>query len=195
MSRFIESICCIDGKIQNLALHQSRVDGTFKHFYSQSPIQLGEIIKNVPIIGKHKCRIVYDASNVEIEFQSYPKRHINTLKVVEGSHIDYDFKYEDRTELRSLFEQREDCDDILIVKNGLFNDSYFANLALFDGKKWFTPKSPLLKGVRRQALLNEERISEHDISVDDINLYSKVSLINAMLDLGEVIVSIDYVTR
>ena len=187
MSRFIESICCIDGEILNLALHQIRVDKTFEHFFEQPPIQLRETIKAIPRVGNHKCRIVYDNSNIEIEFQSYHKRSISSLKVVDGSHIDYGFKFEDRSELTSLFEQRGGCDDIIMIKNDLVTDSYFANLAFFDGKEWLTPKEPLLNGIKRQKLIQEGAIREADITLNSLNNVKHVSMINAMLDLGEVI--------
>ena len=189
MSRFIESICCIDGEILNLGLHQSRVNKTFEHFFDQQPIQLSEIIKEVPKAGKHKCRIVYDDANIEIEFQSYKKRHIESLKVVDGSHIDYNFKYQNRLELSSLFEQRENSDDIIITKNGTLADSYFANLAFFDGTNWLTPKKPLLNGTKRQLLVQQGKIIEADIKVNSLDNFKHVSLINAMLDLGETLIS------
>lgn len=191
MSRFIESICCIDGETLNLDLHQKRVDRVFKCFYHQPPIQLRETIKSIPRIGKHKCRIVYDSSNIEMEFQPYPQRQIKSLKVIDGSHLDYSFKYENRSELTSLFEQRGENDDIIIVKNGMFTDSYFANLAFFDGMNWFTPYNPLLNGTKRQLLLHQDKISEASISLDSLKEFKLVSLINAMLDLEEVVVKVD----
>lgn len=191
MSRFIESICCIDGEILNLALHQKRVDKTFTHFFYQQPIQLRELIKEVPKAGKYKCRIVYDGSNIGIDFQSYQKKQINSLKIIEGSHIEYDFKYENRLELTSLFELRRNCDDIIIVKNQMLTDSYFANLAFFDGTNWLTPKKPLLNGTRRQLLIQQGKIKEANISIRSLTNFKHVSLINAMFDLGDVVVSIN----
>lgn len=191
MSQFIESICCIDGEIHNLTLHQKRVNNTFEHFFDQRPISLKEIIKEVPKTGKHKCRIVYDEANMKVEFIAYQKRHINSLKIIEGNHIKYDFKYENRLELTSLFEQRGNCDDIIIVKNGMLTDSYFANLAFFDGMNWLTPKKPLLNGTKRQLLIQQGKLTEADISLNSLNTFCYVSLINAMLDLEEVVVQMD----
>jgi 4-amino-4-deoxychorismate lyase len=190
MSRFIESICCIGGEILNLDLHQNRVDRTFKHFFDHSPIQLREITKNIPRIGMHKCRIVYDNTDFEIEFQPSLKRNISSLKVVDGSHIDYSYKYENRSELTSLFEQRGDYDDIIIMKNGLVTDSYFANLAFFDGKDWLTPKKPLLNGTKRQLLIQQGKIIEADIRLNSLDTLKHVSLINSMLNLGDISIPI-----
>ena len=72
------------------------------------------------------------------------------------------------------------------MKNNLVTDSYYANLAFYDGSNWLTPKSYLLPGVKRQYLLEMGLISEIEISLVDIQSFQKISLINAMLNLGEI---------
>ncbi|MEQ6119574.1 hypothetical protein [Reichenbachiella sp. MALMAid0571] len=191
MCRFIESICCIDGELLNLNLHQERIDKTCQRFFSGTPISLKDHLTNIPKSGKFKARIVYDDASVLSEFIPYVKKDINSLKVVHGDNIDYAFKYEDRSELTKLFDLRENYNDIIIVKNGLCTDSYFANLAFFDGINWATPKKPLLNGVKRQRLIQESKLTEADIAVESISTFEKVSLINAMLDLDEVSVSVE----
>jgi 4-amino-4-deoxychorismate lyase len=81
---------------------------------------------------------------------------------------------------------RGDCDEIILVKNGLITDTSYSNLAFFDGVQWYTPEHPLLNGVRRQALLKQKRVREKRITPDELGSFVKLSLINAMLDLGEV---------
>ena len=186
MYQFIESICCQDGDVLNLDAHQQRVDSTFSKFFKAPSFRLKNLLFNVPASGKHKCRIIYDEEVQSIEFDKYEKKEISSLKFVEADDLIYDFKKKDRSKLTSLYEQRGAADDIIVVKNGLCTDSYFANLALFDGEKWLTPKSPLLKGTKRQKLLDEGRLEERDIMKSEIGKITKVSLINAMLDLGEV---------
>lgn len=41
---------------------------------------------------------------------------------IEANDIDYSYKSTDRTELNRLTAQKGDCDDIVIVKNGLHNN-------------------------------------------------------------------------
>jgi 4-amino-4-deoxychorismate lyase len=48
----------------------------------------------------------------------------------------------------------------------------------------------LLNGVKRQALLASGVLIEKTITIDDLAQYECVSLINAMLDPGEVVVPI-----
>lgn len=191
MCRFIESICCVDGEPLNLNLHQKRIDKTCQQFFSNSSISIEDHLKDIPKLGKYKARMLYDDASVLSEFIPYIKKDISSLKALQADEIDYSFKYEDRSPLTQLFDSRKNCDDIIIVKNNLCTDSYFANLAFFDGIQWFTPKKPLLHGVKRQRLIQESKLIEADIAAEAIGTFKKVSLINAMLDLDEVSVPVE----
>ncbi|UXX79020.1 aminotransferase class IV [Reichenbachiella carrageenanivorans] len=197
MSQFIESICCEDGEALLLDLHQARLNRTFFTNYGllARPMKLAKIIRKVPSKEKHKCKVVYDKDNFTIDFQSYQTPTIETLQIVEGGNIDYRFKYENRRALDQLYTLRADQDNIIIVKDGSVTDSYFANLAFYDGEEWWTPDSPLLEGVRRQSLLDQGLIQKTTISLDDLGKFEKVSLINAMLDLGVVEIDIKNINR
>ena len=96
--------------------------------------------------------------------------------------IDYDLKFEDRSHLEALFNQKEDCDDILIVRNQRPTDSYYANITFWDGIQWFTPSSYLLKGTKRSQLLKNGIIEELPIELKDLKNFQGFQLINAMLD-------------
>ena len=37
---------------------------------------------------------------------------------------------------------KREQDEILITRNGLLTDTSIANIALFNGKEWHTPKHP-----------------------------------------------------
>ena len=191
MSRFIESICCIDGKVKNLELHQRRVNQVVKAHFKGYSIDLSEEIRDVPAVGKYKLRVIYDQDIRMTEYVAYTPKTTGSIRLVDGGTIDYSYKYEKRTELDHLFEQRDGCDDILIIKNGLITDAYYSNVALFDGSKWYTPSFPLLNGIKRQFLLAAGELIERNILQSEISDYEKISLINAMLDLGEIEVSSD----
>jgi len=191
MYQFIESICCVDGELLLLDLHQARVNRTFftNYGFLTKPMVLARIIRQIPSKGKYKCRVLYNNDQFEIEFVAYKAPKITSLQIVEGGDIDYRYKFADRSALDSLFGQRKGADDMLIVKNGQVTDSYYANLAFFDGDTWWTPEEPLLGGVQRQNLLDQRHIKTAQISLTDILKYEKVSLINAMNQLGEVVMS------
>lgn len=184
----IESIKYENGKFANLQLHEKRMNFSRKQLFSSgNNIDLlsalsrktNSNLKNNQI---YKCRIVYEDEIKNIEFKEYSIPQINGLKLVYNNVIDYSFKYEDRSQLSSLFAQRENCDDILIVKNNLISDTYFCNIVFFNGKQWLTPEKPLLNGVQRQYLIDNEIIQTAKITPADLKYFSKATLINAMLD-------------
>jgi 4-amino-4-deoxychorismate lyase len=191
MYQFLESICCIDGKIQNLELHQDRVDNTSDKYFNSKPIALRKSLVGLPIKGKYKCRIVYSTQIESIDFLPYKSKDIKSLKIIEADNIDYEYKFLDRKSLEKAFLQKGDADDIIISKGGVVTDAYFANLLFFDGENWYTPVNPLLKGTKRELLLKSNEIIEKEIETRDIQQYEKVSLINAMLDLSEVEIDIN----
>lgn len=188
MSPLVESLKLKEGVVQNLGYHQSRLNRSMAELFpGAEPIDLSQSI-SIPErckIGIFKIRVVYGLVIETIEIDPYQFRSIERLKVVHHPNIDYHLKYTDRQILDDLFAQRGAYDDIIIVKNGLVTDSYAANLLFFDGQKWRTPSIPLLKGVKRQVLLDQGIIIEKDISLHDINSYQKVGLVNAMVDFEE----------
>jgi 4-amino-4-deoxychorismate lyase len=190
MSQLIESICLENGLLKNLEYHQDRVNRSFRALIPNvHPLQLKSSIILPDVKGKHKCRLVYDAYSCSYSFVEYQNRLVRTMKIVEVNHIEYTYKYLDRHSLELAFNQRAQCDDIIIIKNGLVTDSTYANLAFFDGSRWFTPKHPLLRGTKRAQLLTDGLVTECDIRKGDIKAFEKISLINAMLDLGDLILS------
>jgi 4-amino-4-deoxychorismate lyase len=104
---------------------------------------------------------------------------------VEGDAIDYHVKFFDRSRLESLYALRGDCDDIIIVKNGLVTDTSMSNLIFLDGARWITPAEPLLAGTCRERLLSEGNITAATIRPKDLDHFIGVKLINAMRDPDE----------
>lgn len=188
MSPLLESIKLKDGRLHNLKYHQLRMNGAMAELFTDAPeidlnkhIQISEQCRT----GLFKVRILYGPAIERVEFEAYQRRTIRSLKIVHHESIDYHLKFTDRQILQELYAQRGDCDDIIIIKNGWVTDAFAANLLFFDGQKWVTPNSPLLKGTQRQFLLNEGIISEKEIREDEISGYSKVGLINAMVGFEE----------
>lgn len=189
MSPLLESLKLKDGSIQNLNYHQNRLTRSMDELFPDA--KKIDLAKEIPIpencnSGIYKVRVLYGQTIEKIEIEPYVFRSVKSLKVVHHESIDYHLKYTDRQILQELFAQRGDCDDIIIVKNGLVTDSFAANLLFFDGEKWFTSEFPLLKGTKRQFLINNGIISEKEIREADIRSYQKVGLINAMIDFDEI---------
>ncbi len=186
MYQLVETIKCKNGELFNLRYHQARFNLTRRALFGlKDEISLEKSIQ-VPDecqTGLFRCRVVYGESIEKIEFLPHHYRSIKSLKLIEGNELDYRFKFTDRKKLNSLFEQRENCDDILIVKNGFITDSYVANVVFFDGRKWWTPDTPLLPGIQRARLIHEKKISVCPVTPADLPKYKKAGLINAMQDL------------
>ncbi|HHP7242806.1 MAG TPA: aminotransferase class IV [Cyclobacteriaceae bacterium] len=184
MCQFIESIAYKDGMLLNLDHHQKRIDRTLDHHYINIKINLFEI--KLPFkSGLHKCRIVYDRNIEEVELTPYFIKKIENIKLV-SANINYQFKYANRQLFKNLVEKNSNYDDVIIVKQGMITDSSYANVCLFDGSGWFTPDQPLLEGTKRARLLSSKDIQKKAIKPKDLKQYKKISLINAMLDLGDI---------
>jgi 4-amino-4-deoxychorismate lyase len=185
MSRFIESIRFESGSYHLLPLHQQRIDRTFAAFFpGRQPHQITSLLPTLDFREKYKVRVVYDADAVHIDYLEYTPGEIRRLELVKANELDYAFKFEDRTEIIALTLQST-ADDILMVKNGLITDASYANVIFWDGHTWWTPRLPLLAGVRRQELINSGTIQPTDIRIEDLGAFKKVALINAMLGVGE----------
>ncbi len=185
--QLIETIKCKDGKLENLDFHQARLENTQKEYLGKSQnINLFEIeIPDYAQAGLYRCRITFLKSIEKIEFFKHEYRKIKTLKIVEDSSIDYHLKFANRNHLLKLYQKREKCDDIIIVKDGFVTDSFAANIVLFNGKHWVTPNTPLLPGTQRAKLLKENKIIESEIKIDKLWTYRKIGLINALNDFNE----------
>lgn len=192
MCRFIESIRYENGIMPLITLHQQRFEKTQVEVFGKI---MHEPLKDIIYrkagsqqnlnTGKYKCRIVYDAQNIFIEFILYYQSKIDRLKIVTDDQIDYHYKYADRECFKRLKSTLPDGTEILIIKNNLVTDTSFTNIALFDGMKWFTPAVPLLGGVQRAFLINEKIIFPEDIRLNDLHYFKKIKLFNAMISWNE----------
>ena len=176
---FIETLL-ITNKINNLELHNIRMNKTRKHFYGN--VNLIDLKDYIEIKQNIRCRVLYDRDIQKVEYFNLVKREFKKFKIVE-SDIDYSFKYANREELNSL--KIDEYDEIIIVKNGLITDTTISNLAFFD-KEWITPKTPLLKGTKREELIKKGLLKEKDIKIDDIKNFSKMAMMNAILGFYEI---------
>ncbi len=188
MCQLVESLKLKDGVIPHLEYHQERMNRSMAELYTEAQkTNLAEaiVIPENCRTGLFKVRVLYRDQIEKVEIEPYVFRKIQSLKVVHNESVDYHLKYTNRQILQELFSQRGDCDDIIVVKNGFVSDSFAANLLFFDGKNWFTPTTPLLKGTKREFLLDQGIISEKEIRKEDIPNFQKVGLVNALVDFEE----------
>lgn len=190
----IETIKFENGKFSNLELHQHRMNNSRKVLWGcTDDINLTTILqawtlKTEKFEADHnlyKCRIIYNQQIQNIEILPYKFPKLNSLKIIYDDTIDYNFKYQNRDLINKLYSLRGDHDDILIVKNGLITDTSYCNVLFYNGKHWLTPEKPLLKGIQRQYLVNNEIVETANIMPSDIQMFKKLRLINAMISFEE----------
>ena len=172
----------------NLPLHEARMNATRVHFAPYvASISLQKWLDDAPLSDERiKARVVYDVDGVcETTFQTYKRREIQWLRMVEDNDISYTFKSTDRHELDHLLALRDGCDEVLIVKNGLITDTSFTNVAFFDGHKWVTPAQPLLNGTMRQWLLQRGELMEAQITPASLASFQRIMLFNVMIGAHE----------
>ena len=193
MCQFIETMCVEQGKIINLDYHLERIKNTRKHFWNTEKTvptdQLSALAASQDC--KAKLRFTYDKENIyDLSCTPYNTRKIERLKLLESNDIEYSYKSVDRTALNLLKVQTEPTDEIIIVKQNHLTDTSYTNIALFDGSQWITPSTPLLKGTRRAQLLDAGRLIECEVLATDLKSFQSISLINAMIDLEELVLPI-----
>lgn len=199
MCRFVETIRLQNHELYNIALHQLRYENTARRFFG-----IGYAIEDIAKVasqfverdGVNKIRIVYDGSGiVNVACEAYEMKCVRTLRLVECNDIDYTYKYADRSELDKAMNMRGNCDNVVIVRNGLLTDTSYTNIALYDGKHWLTPAHPLLKGTALMRLLNEGKLVSADIKAEDVGKFSRLAMFNAMIDFGKMVLPVENVRR
>lgn len=178
----------MDGQAPLLPYHQRRIDRSRRMHYAKSPsLKLVKVLETleIPSKGLYKLRIEYGAELIKQEIIPYHARAITSLKLVNAEGVAYGRKYTDRSGIRRCLEKKGYCDDILMVQHGYLTDSSYANIALFDGKYWHTPAWPLLRGTRREMLLEKKIIRPSVIRARDLKSFQSIRLMNAMLPWEE----------
>ena len=185
MCRLLETIKIKQGKIYNLSYHQKRFNLARQELLGKrDAVLLVDHIKP-PAELFHctiKCRIIYHEMIEKVEYIAYQPHPVHSLKMINADELNYQYKWENREPLNQLLLKKENCDNILILKNNQMTDTTYSNIIFFDGINWLTPAYPLLKGTKRAQLLNEEKIREEEIKLADLKHFKKAKLINAMLD-------------
>jgi len=180
MSLFFETML-FDGKeIRNLDLHNQRANKTIReNFKKDINLDLSTALVNPPK-EPSRIKIIYCDTIKKIEYHPIIQREWKSFKIIK-SDIEYPYKYLDRSNIDKLFEKRDNCDEIIIVKDGLLRDCSIANIALFYENEWITPKTPLLKGTMREYLLKNQIVLEKDVKIEHLKKATKIALLNAIV--------------
>ena len=185
--QLLETIQIQNGAFQNIEYHNARLNNSSKELFGIDELLHLENLIKIPSEcseGIFRCRVIYDKQLQEVTFTPYLYKEIKTLKLIDIKDWEYSCKYADRSFMTNLLNENKTCDEVIMVKGGFITDCTIANLAFYDGKNWFTPSKPLLKGTKRSQLLDKGLIMEREIKVADIYQYEGVCLINCFRNLG-----------
>lgn len=194
MCQYVETIKVVNNCALNLAYHNARfIETQAKVFGLVWSEHIEHFLPNVPLQAEPiKVRIVYDCNGVvETSFETYNRRALTSLKLIENNEIDYTYKSTNRLLLNELYAMKQQESDVLIVKNGLITDTSYCNVALFDGHRYLTPAQPLHKGTTLTRLLHEKKLTSCPISPHDLHQFEFLSPFNAMIELGEIKIDIN----
>lgn len=183
----IETIKIINGNILNINYHNFRFNNSrLKLFNIKTKIDLLDIIINYPSNTIIKCRILYNQKINSIQYTKYIEKKINKFYFINNNLISYKYKYANRdiiNNLKYIFSKKYEKDyEIIIIKNNFITDTSISNLAFYNNKEWITPKKPLLYGTTIMRLLYNKKIIQQDISIKDIKNFSKIGMLNSMLN-------------
>lgn len=192
--KFIETIKVKGRKIINPEYHIIRANQTiYDHYECKFDFEyIIKIIKknifNNITSDTYKLRIVYSLDNFEWSIEKYILKQVKTLQIVKTKDYFYKYKYFDREQLDKLYSERGDADNIIITVNDFITDSYYANLVFQKNDKYFTPSTFLLRGTKQKFYLDKNIVEEIEIKEKDIYKYDSIHLINALIDIKEIII-------
>jgi 4-amino-4-deoxychorismate lyase len=194
MYRFVETLMCKQAQMPLLNDHLNRMIRTCEAHKIQVP-DLDYLKQELDLLNVEsetlKLRILYGEQGYQITAQPYQKFIPEQLYLLNANHIHYPYKYLDRHDIQELKKQVPPDSDIIMLQDGRITDASYANLVFWDDFTWWTPRKPLFEGIRRQHLLRTGQIHEREIGPDALKYFTRVGLINALLDLGESELSID----
>ncbi|HLF14791.1 MAG TPA: aminotransferase class IV [Bacteroidota bacterium] len=183
MSLLFETIRVAGRRLCHLEYHNARLNSSRLELFGAGDfIDLGKEVA-IPVglgAGEFRCRVTYGERIDGVTFTPYVRKTVRSLTLVDAAGLGYAHKYADRSGIGLLLAGVK-TDDILIVRDELVTDTSYANIAFFDGGKWLTPASPLLRGTTRARLLDEGRIHPEEIRTADLGRFSTAVLMNAML--------------
>lgn len=179
-----ETIRVLDGVAERVALHRERAERSCGRALPQLETAVAMAVESLPRRGEFRLHVSYDAGGVaSMTATPYGLRCLRRLRVVEAE-VNYPFKDEDRSALDALRRRCSDADEVLILRGGWVTDTTFSNVLLGEPGHWVCPSHYLLRGTRRESLLRAGVVELRPLRAEDLKGFRFISLINAMLPPG-----------
>ncbi len=187
MYPFFETLRAQGESVDHFAYHRRRMERTLRANGMPEPrtdwfAQLELALRAQALASPQPLRlhVDYDGISWQIAAGPLPTTPMRTLRLVVDNSIAYPYKSTDRSCLDRLFQQREEADDVLIVKDGYITDTSRANLLLLRQGEWFTPQHSLLPGTTQERLVEELHLQFVPIAPRELDRYEQLWIINAL---------------
>lgn len=188
MCQLFETIKIQNGTSQNFEYHIHRVRKTrAKLFGCEFVSDFEELLNgiNTNTSNIYKLKVIYNNKIISYEITEYSMLNKSFIKFFDLPNFEYQFKFTNRNKFEEIEKQLKGNEIGVITQNGYLTDATYANVVLFDGSNYYTPKNCLLEGTKRQRLLNENRIKPTLIHINELNKFEYLQIINAMIDLED----------
>ena len=100
MYRLLETIKVLNGTLQNIELHNARMNRARRELFGSTDyIDLNNYI-NFPehlINNIYKCRVIYSENIETVEFHPYTIKPVRTLQLIECDTLEYKYKFLDNS--------------------------------------------------------------------------------------------------
>jgi 4-amino-4-deoxychorismate lyase len=128
---------------------------------------------------------LYDDNIVSTTFEPYAYPSIKSMAMVNVPHADFIYKSHDKEPLLKILDFAK-TDEVVIVRNNFITNSTSSNLVFEDeeGALW-TPLHYIHSGTKREYYLKKKRITTYPIKASSIRSFTRVFLINALIDLED----------
>lgn len=177
----------------NLKYHFQRMSKSAYLLFNEDISFLESLSNEIGLLRyqeRHRCKVYYNLHEYKLEISKYNPQHAAYITFITDDDLEYSLKFSNRQCIEKHVTNLREGEVPIFVKNSLVSDSNYANIALWNGREWLTPDTPLLRGTKRQFLLDKNLIKEASIHVEDMYKYPKLMLINAMLDWEERVISL-----
>lgn len=194
MEPLLETFCMEDGELLHLNYHQDRVRWSTGEEIDISLFAdaiRGDASYPTEDRGRWRVSVTYTGGTIlAIRFVRY---HMPEIKALRPIAIDANFyakKWADRSALELYKKELPSGVEPLFILDGKVTDTSFTNILVEKEGELFTPRSYLLRGTKRCALLDKGIIQECDLPLEELRYYDSIHLINAMLSPYQLVLPI-----
>lgn len=195
--KLVETMLVKNGEIQDKEAHIKRMGNSSKEL----DFKFSEEIFNIKLCSDCILRVLLSKDG-SFETQILPVNEINTNRIViseqkVNSQEPLLFhKTTCRPWYQETMEKVKQClvfDEVFFNEKGELTEGSRSNIILEIDGKWFTPpvKCGLLNGILRQKLINEGKVEEKILYLDDLEKAEKVFCINSVRGIVEVDLKIE----